>query len=884
MNLSEYIDLLPDVYDKSSAPKSRIRKLFEVTADALQILIDTATENKLVKDLFHASGDVLDAIGEDYGLPRYGMNDDDYRALILAKIFARISGNAPDKIINYFRFFTALPINVVNLTEDSIRLPTLLGAYIWRAFSVEIPGLSPTLRSRLLPALQILKPAGVYGTINFSQVFNPSTDLAGVGYTPVATAGESWQSAQNDGEDVLITVGKIGPGEDMQVMRVPFSLGYTTIGSFAGGGGSTLQAIHRAATEVTYNYGFEMVKVTLTAITKISPDPTATVSWLLHSEPGLVLGIGLYSGPPAKNSRVFRSTDNGATWSQYTLANNNVLTADSSYIKAASAHIIGLRTSDNELIFLRSINAGVTWTESVVLTGTTMAVTGIAKSPDNVVILAVTAYGTTNRLYRSVDNGASWSYQTYASVGLPATLGQPATMGQLRIYSLGGSSFFIVSSIGTYRSDDNGLSWTLDTITPSLLYTLTEGAGALWMFDGNTLLRYSHNDSAPVPFYTERFASKVTLESYQKITLPFVPGKTEVFEDPPGRLWISAAEQTTNILAMYPVVSILSDSRFPDKLATYYVSNGVGNRLATYLADRIVAVSSGSPTGAISGQLYLSAPLNGDRVGLARLNRKTKALTKITLPPIAFSRCVRYNGKLVLASVRYDGLILYSEDEGSTWRECKFTGAYRPTRVHTLVEFQGKLIAVCHEYLLGTIIYKNTYIFDSVDGVNFVYRTAATGSSPNGAGLKQYRTVADDQYVYLTNGLRFNGTALIAHVTPPNCVGLAVRQGKVFALAIDALTNSLELFESADHGSTYTPISTATLGTPRVLGIDELGITVALSQNANPSLVSYDRINWLTSNLPNQIWEDVAVQHGQFVAISESEVSTNIQVSRTVLP
>jgi hypothetical protein len=438
-----------------------------------------------------------------------------------------------------------------------------------------------------------------------------------------------------------------------------------------------------------------------------------------------------------------------------------------------------------------------------------------------------------------------------------------------------------VSANNAYRSNDNGVSWALEPIPSGLANTIVPGAGALWLYDGHVLYRYTNADSAPVPYYTERNAATNTIDDPLFVKIPTWGQYPEIYDDGTGRLWITSATPAPSSSNKAIAVCILTSPQFPDKMATYYITKPLANRLMTVISDRIVGLYGSGPATGLFGNLIVSSPLSNNRVGFARYNRPTQALTKITLPAIAFSRCVRFAGILVMASVRYDGLVLYSTDEGSTWRECKFTGTYRPTRVHTLVEFQGKLVAVCHEYRAADTNYTRTYIFDSNDGQNFVYRTAAIGTPGIQDGRRRYRTAVDEQYLYLSNGLKYDGSALVAHNHPIPCLGLSVQGGVMYALSGDTLTNELKLYASTDHGSTYTLISTAAVGVHAVLGMNQTGVTIALGPDG---VVSYDKTNWLASNLPNQTWEDVAASIGAFVVVSETEVTNNLQISRMVLP
>jgi hypothetical protein len=865
VDLSTYIDLLPDVYDKQVAPtKSNIRKLFEVLEEVLQVLIDTAEQNRQIKDINNAEGKVLDAIGEDFGIGRYGKTDDEYIALILARIYERIAGNTVDKIENFFRFFTNLSINVVPLTDDSIRLTYLNGIYIWRAFSVEAPGLTLADRARFTPALQFLKAAGIYGTINFTQHFNPATDFPGSDFEDAPTAVGSWQSVSVDGDKSLIAESSTAPGQDVHPLRLPAVGDWTNV---AGAGNLTpfeFRWVRRVGTKVIWNGGNQLFTHDGTTHAFINQDPAATVStsMFLHYETGLIIGIGRYAA--GASSRFFYSTTEGVSWT-------SVGTPFSDYpnfysfvqcVKFGSTVVVAFRSTLNRFFVSRSTNNGGTWTGITLERPSTDDCFSMDRNTSGATIIMATR----TRLITSIDSGASWTLVTYASLSLPI----PVT-NSVRIYFMGGTNWGLVILSGgvlnLYKSINDGASWTLVAPLPLDQIDLALYNDALWFRDTVTdptkfrIYRYAITDSVPQLFYETSIAASTLIN--------------DVFETATD-YWFSGYS------GMGPKVPVLQvskvSSKYPEMTSRYYRSSTQHCKLATFIGGVIQGIEDTniSVTTGFFGRIMKSNTSFSERTAYAIYDRTKDTTVTKQLVPNNWSRIVRFNGKLVIAGADYSGYTLYSEDNGVTWKQCKGLGPH----IANLVEFNGALFALSGVFTAGTFNYAGINLFKSLDGINFVASGGLGGGKIGTTAINRFRVATDATYIYNNDGSRNDGAGGGAALPnmPIDCFGISVYQGDLYVIKIVAPGN-FGIYKSTDQGGSFTLISGSApaSGSP-IAAISPFGIAFIGNQ------YSFDFTTFNPSDLSALSWQDIAHTTGMFIAVASNVVANNIQISRLRLP
>ncbi|MFA5414010.1 MAG: PKD domain-containing protein [Methanoregula sp.] len=187
---------------------------------------------------------------------------------------------------------------------------------------------------------------------------------------------------------------------------------------------------------------------------------------------GSIVLMGGYDGSGVRND-VWRSTDNGATWSQMT----------GSAEWEAREHHTSVSLSDGSIVLMggvgggykndtwRSTDNGATWT---LMTGRARwlaryGLTSVAMSDGSIILMG--GYTGNNNLkndvWRSTDNGATWTQVTagagwaprYCHSSVAMSDGSIVLMGGISYYKIGGSTYILIKN-DTWQSMNNGATWT----------------------------------------------------------------------------------------------------------------------------------------------------------------------------------------------------------------------------------------------------------------------------------------------------------------------------------------------------------------------------------------------------------------------------------------
>jgi hypothetical protein len=213
---------------------------------------------------------------------------------------------------------------------------------------------------------------------------------------------------------------------------------------------------------------------------------------------GSIVLIGGVENIDVKND-VWRSTDNGATW---TLVNgnagwtpreslSNVVMPDGSIIVSGGT-LPGGYTQFNDV--WRSIDNGATWTR-VNSNASWRKRTGHSSvaMPDGSIVITggyTFGLGDVNDVWRSTDNGLTWT-EVNASAGWRAREHHSTVaMSDGSIVLFGGNhgSDYLND---VWRSDDNGAIWTL--VSPGAGWTARTWQSSVMMSDGNIVLMGGYN-------------------------------------------------------------------------------------------------------------------------------------------------------------------------------------------------------------------------------------------------------------------------------------------------------------------------------------------------------------------------------------------------------
>jgi photosystem II stability/assembly factor-like uncharacterized protein len=190
----------------------------------------------------------------------------------------------------------------------------------------------------------------------------------------------------------------------------------------------------------------------------------------------------------ADNSGLYRSLDNGSTWSPQATAGLGTrrvtrLAADPLVADRLLAIVVDPATNIRELF--RSTDGGSTW--SAAITPGAFFFSGIGRSPVAFTVTPdeVLAIANTNEVYRSVDGGA-----TFASLG-PIALANPRTMRDIVPHPTAAGTWFVTTDTGVARTTDSGATYTVigSGIRP---------AGGAW---ANGVLALYVDPAAPTTLY-----------------------------------------------------------------------------------------------------------------------------------------------------------------------------------------------------------------------------------------------------------------------------------------------------------------------------------------------------------------------------------------------
>ena len=224
---------------------------------------------------------------------------------------------------------------------------------------------------------------------------------------------------------------------------------------------------------------------------------TANARWSARAGPSsvampdgsIVLMGGFDSTSANPTNDVWRSTDNGATWTQMTASAGWSARAGHSSVAMPDGSIVLMGGSpgffyDNDV--WRSTDNGATWTQMTANAGwSARDHHSSVAMPDGSIVLMGGGTNLNNDVWRSTDNGATWKQMT-ASVGWSGRQGHSSVaMPDGSIVLMGG--FNDGGSMNdVWRSTDNGATWT--QMTASAGWSGRQGSSSVAMPDGSIVL------------------------------------------------------------------------------------------------------------------------------------------------------------------------------------------------------------------------------------------------------------------------------------------------------------------------------------------------------------------------------------------------------------
>ncbi|MGA2121518.1 MAG: DUF3821 domain-containing protein, partial [Methanoregula sp.] len=207
---------------------------------------------------------------------------------------------------------------------------------------------------------------------------------------------------------------------------------------------------------------------------------------------GSIVVMGGYNGTGSQLNDVWRSADDGATWTEMTAhaiwsgrwGQSSVAMPDGSIVLMG-----GDDGSANRNDVLRSTDNGAAWTEMNASPGWDGRYhhTSVAMPDGSIVLMGgYTSSGDINDVWRSTDNGATWTQQTASAGWSPRERPVSVVMPDGSIILMGGAESSGVLKNDTWRSTDNGATWT--QLTASAGWSPRVSFTSLAMPDGSIVL------------------------------------------------------------------------------------------------------------------------------------------------------------------------------------------------------------------------------------------------------------------------------------------------------------------------------------------------------------------------------------------------------------
>ena len=214
---------------------------------------------------------------------------------------------------------------------------------------------------------------------------------------------------------------------------------------------------------------------------------------------GSIVLSGWYGNAGYTND-VWRSTDNGATWSRVNASAGWTARSSHSSVAMPDGSIVlsgGASTSGYMNDVWRSTDNGATWSRVNASAGWAVRTShsSVAMADGSIVLLGGYSTVYKNDTWRSTDNGATWT-QMNASAGWAARWWQSSVaIPDGSVVLMGGLDGSNIKRNDTWRSTDNGATWTL--VNASSGWSERYGHSSVAMADGSIILMGGYDGISP---------------------------------------------------------------------------------------------------------------------------------------------------------------------------------------------------------------------------------------------------------------------------------------------------------------------------------------------------------------------------------------------------
>ncbi|MDB5051306.1 MAG: hypothetical protein JWO30_4377 [Fibrobacteres bacterium] len=290
------------------------------------------------------------------------------------------------------------------------------------------------------------------------------------------------------------------------------------------------------------------------------------------------------------------------------------------------------------------------------------------------------ASGTTPRVFRSTDNGLTWSY---SSKGIPSY----ALMYSVHV---DGHDVYAGGVNGVYHSADDGENWTASTTTlgSAAVCLTTTGTSVLAGTFGSGIYRSEDKGKTWTPVFG--VTSKIVNSLLSADGIVYAGSDSGVFfSENGGTTWVKDADGLvgTSVNVVMPFGGLL----YAGLYSGVHRSPGKGERWKAYLTGMLSNYSTYALLGVKPGVILAGVSVGGGETKAIYMSKDSGSTWEASMQglPSNSVKDLVWAGPSILAAI--NGGVFRSEDSGASW--IPSVQGMENVRVRDLMEADGKLYA-----------------------------------------------------------------------------------------------------------------------------------------------------------------------------------------------